>query len=117
MITQNHVETVLGLALRNLSHPISNAAFWKEHIQGTNITEEQLYNECERLLKEQQGIATTMDSVRRKRNELLKESDWVGLTDVNIPNKDAWLDYRQLLRDVPQNFSTPEEVIWPNKPE
>lgn len=117
MITQSHVETVLGAALANLGHPIGNAAFWQEHIKGTSLTEKQIFDECERLLKEQKGISTTMDSVRQKRNALLKESDWVGLTDVNIPNKQAWLDYRQALRDLPQTFSKPEEVVWPNKPE
>jgi hypothetical protein len=117
MITQSHIETVLGAALSNLGHPIGNAAFWQEHIKGTSLTEKQIFDECERLLKEQKGIPTTMDSVRRKRNELLKESDWVGLTDVNIPNKQAWLDYRQSLRDLPQTFSKPEEVVWANKPE
>lgn len=116
MITQTHIETVLGVALANLGHPICNAALWKEEI-GNKLKEQDIFNECERLLKEQKGIPTTMDSVRVKRNVLLKESDWVGLTDVNISNKEAWLSYRQVLRDIPQTFSAPEEVVWPNKPE
>jgi hypothetical protein len=117
MITQSHVETVLDAALANLGHPIGNAAFWQEHIKDTSLTEEQIFNECERLLKEQKGIPTTMDSVRRKRDVLPKESDWVGLTDAVVKNKEAWVTYRQALRDLPQTFSTPEEVVWPEKPE
>lgn len=116
MITQSHVETVLGAALFNLGHPIGNAAFWQEHIKGTNLTEKQIFDECERLLKEQQGIPTTMDSARRKRDALLKESDWVGLTDAVVKDKEAWLAYRQALRDLPQKFSNPEEVVWPEPP-
>jgi hypothetical protein len=117
MITQAHIETILGAALSNLGHPIGNAAFWQEHIKGTNVTEKQIFEECERLLKEQQGISTTMDSVRQKRDALLKESDWVGLTDAVVKTKEAWLSYRQALRDLPSTFKTPEEVVWPNKPQ
>ena len=32
------------------------------------------------------------------------------------PSKEAWLTYRQALRDLPQNFETPEEVVWPELP-
>jgi len=117
MITQELVETVLGAALANLGYPIGNAAFWKEHIQGTSLTEEVILKECERLLKEQKGVPTTMDSVRAKRNALLKDSDWVALKDVSVANEQAWLDYRKALRDLPQTFSYPEEVVWPSKPE
>ena len=116
MITQSHVETVLGAALANLGHPICNAALWKEEI-GNKLKEQDIFNECERLLKEQKGIPTTMDSVRQKRNALLKESDWVGLADAVVKNKEQWLSYRQALRDLPQSFSSPQEVIWPEKPE
>jgi hypothetical protein len=115
MITQSHIETVLGAALANLGHPICNAALWKEEI-GNKLKEQDIFNECERLLKEQKGIATTMDSVRQKRNSLLQSSDWVGLTDAVVKNKEAWLTYRQALRDIPSTFKTPEEVVWPELP-
>jgi len=118
MIIQSHIETVLGAAFANLGHPLSNAAFWQEHIQGTSLTEKQIFDECERILKEQKGIATTMDSVRAKRDALLKDSDWAIISDATPkPSKEAWLTYRQALRDLPQNFSTAEEVVWPTKPE
>jgi hypothetical protein len=52
------------------------------------------------------------------RNNLLKESDWTAIPDANPkPSKEAWLIYRQALRDLPQNFEDPSEVIWPQKPE
>lgn len=60
--------------------------------------------------------APTWSDIRFKRDNLLKESDWVGLTDVNLPNKQDWLDYRQALRDIPQDFANPEDVVWPSKP-
>ena len=56
------------------------------------------------------------DVVRAYRNSLLAESDWTSLPDTNISNKQAWLDYRQTLRNIPQTFSTPQSVVWPQKP-
>jgi len=59
----------------------------------------------------------TWDQIRSQRNFLLSQTDWIFSPDVTLKNKEAWLTYRQALRDVPQTFSTPEEVVWPNKPE
>lgn len=58
----------------------------------------------------------TWEAIRQKRDELIKNSDWIFLPDVTLKNKEAWLTYRQSLRDLPQNFSTPEEVVWPEVP-
>lgn len=59
----------------------------------------------------------TWDSIRIQRNKLLLETDWIGAEDAKPkPSKEVWLNYRQDLRDIPQNFSTPELVIWPTKP-
>ena len=65
---------------------------------------------------EPQPEPITWDTIRGQRNGLLYESDWVGLSDSNPPNKQAWLDYRQALRNIPQTFSNPEDVVWPQKP-
>jgi hypothetical protein len=56
--------------------------------------------------------------IRRRRDDLLTESDWTAIPDSDPkPSKETWLTYRQALRDLPQTFSAPEEVVWPNKPE
>lgn len=55
--------------------------------------------------------------VRAKRNGLLMQTDWTQLADVPQQIKDLWDDYRQALRDVPQQEGFPHEVIWPEKPE
>ena len=61
--------------------------------------------------------APTWEQIRAERNNLLKESDWAIMEDANPkPSKQAWLDYRQALRNIPQNFTNPEDVIWPQKP-
>lgn len=54
--------------------------------------------------------------VRSMRSMYLKYSDWVVLPDSNPPNKEAWLTYRQALRNIPQTFTTPESVVWPITP-
>lgn len=64
--------------------------------------------EVERLQKE-------IDRVRSKRNGLLKESDWTQLSDAPVSHQ-AWSDYRQALRDIPEQSGFPSNVIWPEKP-
>jgi len=55
-------------------------------------------------------------TVKDKRYNLLQCSDWTGLNDVSLPNKQQWVEYRQALRDIPQNFTNPGDVVWPEKP-
>lgn len=55
--------------------------------------------------------------VRRQRDSLLAQTDWTQLADVPQATKDLWDEYRQALRDVPQQDGFPHEVIWPDKPE
>lgn len=60
----------------------------------------------------------TWDQIRSQRDSLLKDSDWAIISDATPkPSKEAWLTYRQALRDLPQNFEDPSEVVWPEKPE
>jgi hypothetical protein len=56
------------------------------------------------------------EPARDKRDKLLQECDYTQLADFQ-GNKQAWLNYRTALRDVPQTFGNPESVIWPTKPE
>ena len=38
--------------------------------------------------------------IRHTRDSLLKDSDWVTSSDVQLENQDEWLAYRQALRDL-----------------
>lgn len=60
----------------------------------------------------------TWDMIKLMRNDLLADSDWIMVEDSPFsPEKKAeWRTYRQALRDITQNFSSPESVIWPIKP-
>jgi len=57
-------------------------------------------------------------SVREERDRILSASDWTQIPDspLNGEQKNAWADYRQALRDLPQSFATPDEVVWPVAP-
>lgn len=58
--------------------------------------------------------------VRMTRDQLLVDSDVNVLPDrwmMMAPEKQQeWTTYRQLLRDIPEAYSDPREVIWPVKP-
>jgi len=62
--------------------------------------------------------ALAWDAVRAERDRLLAASDWTQVTDAPLTagEKTAWQDYRQTLRDVPQDFDTPDDVTWPETP-
>lgn len=55
--------------------------------------------------------------VRNKRNGLLAETDWTGMSDVTMSAE--MTTYRQALRDITNhaNFPNLEDSDWPTKPE
>ena len=60
----------------------------------------------------------TWDDIRAERDGLLAASDWTQVDDTPLINaqKSVWAAYRQALRDVPQTFATPADVVWPEAP-
>lgn len=56
--------------------------------------------------------------VREKRDSLIAETDWTQTGDAPIPDdkKAEFAAYRQALRDIPQTYSNPDDVVWPVKP-
>ena len=63
-------------------------------------------------------IKPPIDTLRKQRNRLLAETDWMAFKDVTLPA--AWKTYRQELRDLPTGLDTVEKVnavTWPTKPE
>ena len=57
----------------------------------------------------------SIESLRIRRNQLLKESDWTQSRDVFLSNDEEWKTYRQQLRDLPKN-TDPMNPVWPTKP-
>lgn len=60
-------------------------------------------------------------SIINKRNKSLFETDWTDTVSAQTRLGDTlynqWQDYRQALRDIPQQEGFPENIIWPSKPE
>lgn len=54
--------------------------------------------------------------VRQIRDQRLAESDWTQLPDVTTDDPQAWLDYRQALRDITTQ-NDPNNIIWPTSPD
>ena len=50
-----------------------------------------------------------------KRNELLAETDFHGLSDRSMSSEMS--TYRQALRDLPAQEGFPTNITWPTKPE
>ena len=53
--------------------------------------------------------------VRKQRDILIAETDWVGGSDVPDALKTKWNTYRQALRDITSQ-SDPENINWPTSP-
>ena len=54
--------------------------------------------------------------VRGERDRLLAETDWTQVADAPV-DAQAYAEYRQALRDVPQQSGFPGDIDWPAKPE
>jgi len=82
-------------------------------------TEKPTYEEC---IDEEIKIIREirMNTIRRERNILLRDSDIYVIPDwphATEEVKQAWLDYRQALRDLPANTTDPENPVWPQAPQ
>ena len=56
-------------------------------------------------------------TVRSQRDYELKKTDWRAVKDRTMPQ--VWKDYRQALRDLPQNYESANDAAdnWPQPPE
>ncbi|WP_258306973.1 phage tail assembly chaperone [Vibrio vulnificus] len=57
------------------------------------------------------------DDIRQRRANLLRDADLL-INKCEDLGSDATLlrEYRQKLRDIPQTYSNPDDVVWPEKP-
>ena len=58
------------------------------------------------------------EEVRNTRDMKLLQSDWTVLPDNSLTaeQKELWAQYRQQLRDIPQQPDFPNNVVWPSQP-
>ena len=87
---------------------------------GSSITTEEFKLKYDEVEKDY-----SINKLRVKRNVLLKDCDWVMMSDLDLANKDEWITYRQALRDLPKTQSgvTTDiagnliDAVFPIKPE
>ena len=66
------------------------------------------------------SFQSAMANLRMDRNSLLRETDWIVLSDSPITDKTAWETYRTQLRDITNGLTTVEQVEavqFPERPE
>ena len=65
-------------------------------------------------------LLTDTYNAESKRLELLAKSDYVQTVDFNAKLSDSvrtnWQNYRQALRDIPDQAGYPSSITWPTKP-
>ena len=57
---------------------------------------------------------TEWENVRNQRNAKLKKTDWRASSDLTL--SDAWKNYRNELRQIPQTQTDPYNITWPAEP-
>jgi Phage tail assembly chaperone protein len=67
-----------------------------------------------------QDTQNKWNSIRSQRDELLRQSDIYVLVDrwntMDVNKQQEWVIYRQQLRDLPQTYTDPDSVQFPNLP-
>lgn len=64
---------------------------------------------------EVQKVNKRWEALRDERNARLTATDWTQVADAPV-DQSAWANYRQALRDLPENTVDPFNPVWPTKP-
>jgi hypothetical protein len=101
-------------------YPTQDASGMPIFPEGCSITTEEFKTRYDEIEKDY-----SINKLRVERNVLLKDCDWVMMSDLDLANKDEWVIYRQALRDLPKTQSgvTTDiggnliDAVFPIKPE
>ena len=61
-------------------------------------------------------VYMTWDEVKRNRDDILLKTDWRDLPSYPGADQAAWRTYRQELRDLPQDYTDVEDIVFPTEP-
>tara|TARA_B100001989_G_scaffold128218_1_gene90602 strand:+ start:226 stop:498 length:273 start_codon:yes stop_codon:yes gene_type:complete len=59
-------------------------------------------------------LASKWQMIRVQRNNKLSATDWRASSDLTL--SDAWKNYRNELRQIPQTQTDPDNITWPTEP-
>ena len=94
-----------------------HATSYDNEPHGRDIYARAINGEFGAIAEYQPNIPKLTILAKIKRNALLAECDHIVMPDYPNQNKEAWVVYRQALRDVPDQSGFPENIQWPTKPE
>ena len=96
--------------------PVAQPLYWVDCPD--NITTQYMYDGEQFVSPEDENmLADAWNQLRAERNGLLRSSDWTQLPDVDLAEqKQAWINYRQALRELPNNTIDPLNPVWPTRP-
>lgn len=83
----------------------------KVHTLETHTPEQQAAYEA----RQERWAAKAWDRVREQRDFLLKQND-PYFSNGHPLNSAAMNAYRQALLEIPQQFESPQDVVWPTNP-
>lgn len=91
----------------------------KKYVDGVLVEltdEEQAFRDAEEKAWADGEADRGMAELRRQRNKLLVETDYMALSDVTMT--DAWKTYRQELRDITKTYKSINDkgFAFPTKP-
>ena len=61
-------------------------------------------------------VTMTWTEVKACRDRILAASDWRDLPSYAGSDQAAWRTYRQKLRDLPQDYTNVEDIVFPTEP-
>ena len=109
----------LPLTVENENRPVfvsSSYIIEEDGVREVIITRDKTVEEIEEEAAKE--LEMQWHQVRSQRDEMLKQSDLLVLIDkwetLTEERKEEIRNYRQALRDIPQGFEHPEDVVWPN---
>ena len=109
-LTENNVvELVENLSYTTPTQKLSTVDAYVEGGKAYNVRVENTTADEQTTLTNQKWI-----EIRELRNEILKDTDWRASSDLSL--SDAWKNYRNELRQIPQTQTDPYNITWPTEP-
>ena len=109
LTANNVVELVENLSFTTPTQKLSSVDAYVDSGKAYSVKVESTTSEEQTTLTNQQW-----SSIRLQRDNLLKDTDWRAMSDRTLT--DAWRNYRQQLRQIPQTQTDPYNITWPTEP-
>jgi len=92
---------------------IEELGIFEQAIEDYNNEDERIENKKINDAEETEAARDYWEELRVLRNRRLTESDWTQVADAPLTEeqKDAWKNYRQQLRDLPENINDPKPLV------